>query len=312
MILFISVYFMLSSLLAFGQDLPPYEPCDLAYRLEQRGDFCFWHSSNDGAVGQMNFFEANQQCQLRGAKLATPNTQDIAEWFQLRQDVVGRRQRDYWIGGLDEPWRNGSYYWLDGTPWDQAHANNFWAVGEPSGPPNHCIALAGRDEIVKGYWDDRHCYNDDLDFICQRERRRVCTCSENESKFCDIGFGCTSFRVCESGLVITVQCAPGEVADSVNQTCAPANEVQAPCGQLRSCAGFGNASVPIYDNMCHTYYRCENDQWQEELDCPEGEIWDEIRQSCESVESTCEPCGHSSTTPDGSPCPGPRIPNIKL
>ncbi|CAH1797124.1 unnamed protein product [Owenia fusiformis] len=262
---------------------------------ESFGAFCYqWSILADGVH---NFWEARQQCLNAGGDLASVGT--IEEYNFLAETHYVEA---HWLGGTAERAQNGTYHWLDGTPWNASVAQAAWGDGQPSGGNQHCTAW-WQSEI--GKWDDKNCDTYYAGYLCKFPKRDACTCADNESRFCDRDYTCTSYRACESGQTITVSCPPGRKLDADNNCVDPVT-LGPPCNWNPNCTGVANGNYPSDLDYCRTYYTCAGGSLTAMATCPDQErgeeqTFDPSVGYCRPAVEVCAPCGRPEERPPTDP-----------
>merc|ERR1712226_538472 len=72
--------------------------------------------------GDKSWSQAEKYCRVRGANLASVTSEEMFEGLKKRMKLG-----ELWIG-LQDPHRNGSWIWSDGSPFELEK----WFEGEPS------------------------------------------------------------------------------------------------------------------------------------------------------------------------------------
>ena len=111
--------------------------------------------------GDKSWHEAENYCRVRGANLASVTSEEMFEELKKRMKLG-----ELWIG-LQDPHRNGSWMWSDGSPFELEK----WFEGEPSDlGKEYCGEMQKRRSKETG-WNNRRC-GAEVSWICSRKTCR--------------------------------------------------------------------------------------------------------------------------------------------
>ena len=107
---------------------------------------------------QIKWNEAELACQRKEGHLASVTSKKVFDHMLYR---AGNNR--VWIGGKDK-WRNGTWTWIDGSPFD---FTGGWASGKPSlDSREFCVELYNADATDHG-WNDVDC-DSSRSYVCTR------------------------------------------------------------------------------------------------------------------------------------------------
>ncbi|CAJ0566083.1 unnamed protein product, partial [Mesorhabditis spiculigera] len=142
-----------------------------------------------------------KKCQSLGGHLATAATDNENEFLkELLQERKATRNRDVWIGGMEETNENQEriYRWRDGT--GVKYAN--WKKGQPSGTDRYCMVISRNGE-----WINRRC-SQNYQGVCQRAVGAQEVMLKPAS--CDRGWkGCATTEFCYKARNLTYEWTDG-------------------------------------------------------------------------------------------------------
>ncbi|XP_077993134.1 macrophage mannose receptor 1-like [Glandiceps talaboti] len=131
-------------------------------------DRCFQAFDQDGSV---SWSDAEDRCENLGGYLAVVDSLDVNEFLV---SIANLSTHYYWIG-LHDIGTEGTFVWVDGTPYDPAQAN--WDGGQPDNynDVEDCAII-----WANGRWNDRGCDYTLTGYLCQHEADIPIKCDEDD------------------------------------------------------------------------------------------------------------------------------------
>ncbi|XP_043838388.1 C-type lectin domain family 4 member K-like [Dromiciops gliroides] len=111
-----------------------------------------------------SWYEAEKFCESWGSHLTSVASVEEQEFLIKRAKGIS-----YWIG-LTKQGTEGSWHWVDGTPYSETSSRRFWIEGQsqPQKVRDRCVEIQVK---ALSSWNDRDC-QDPLQGLCKKALRR--------------------------------------------------------------------------------------------------------------------------------------------
>jgi len=132
---------------------------------EKNGDHCYLWSTD-----KKNWTEAEDFCRKEGGHLASVHSNDTFAFVLEGMNRTGLQMA--WLGGNDIE-EEGTWKWVDCSPWNVTFTSPFWANGEPNNAGgaeqclHHVFNYPPFRSSLYGKWNDEGCRREQ-GFLCSK------------------------------------------------------------------------------------------------------------------------------------------------